>query len=411
MKKLLITFAAVLTMLASVLPSVLARANDAGPLDTVAISPASALVAVNGTRQFTAVARDAANQTVSNVTYNWTVIAGGGTINATSGLFTAGNITGTFNETVQVTAIQGNITRSSNATVIAAAPGQLVSLEVHPEAVTLPVNGTRQFTAVAKDAFNHDVSNVTYNWSVVAGGGTINATSGLFTAGNVTGTFNGTVRVTAVMGTAALNSSATVVVSTQGVMDHVVILPANANVAINGTRQFTAVAKDAFNHDVSNVTYNWSVVAGGGTINATNGLFTAGNVTGTFNGTVSVTAVQGNITKNANATVSVASAKAGGKQPPGWEKGRKKGWGDDKTPPGWEHGNKKGWGDNSTPPGLAKGQDDDQGENEAEHANPAPQAKPANPAPNKGNNDNPTHGNSGNTPVAGNANRGNKGKD
>jgi len=401
MKKLLITFAAVLTLVASVLPSALARANDAGPLDTVAISPASALVAVNGTRQFTAVSRDAANQTVSNVTYNWSVVAGGGTINATSGLFTAGNVTGTFNGTVQVTAVQGNITRNANATVIAAVTGQLVSLEVHPENVTLPVNGTRQFTAVAKDAFGHDVSNVTCNWSVVAGGGTVNVTSGLFTAGNVTGTFNGTIRLTAVLGTAALNASATVVVGTQGVMDRVVILPANTNVAINGTRQFTAEAKDAFNHDVSNVTYNWSVVAGGGTINATSGLFTAGNITGTFNGTVQVTAIQGNITKTANTTVSVTAVKAGGKQPPGWEKGKKKGWDDKHHPPGGEHGKKKGWDNKQNPPGLAKEQGGNQDGNNAGQAKPGQQAQSANPASNRGN-----------PPAAGNANNhGNNGKD
>ena len=504
MKKLLITFAAVLTLVASALPTMLARASDAGPLVRVAISPAPALVAVNGTQQFTAASKDAANQTASNATYVWSVVAGGGTINATSGLFTAGNDTGTFNNTVvvvavqgnitmsavatvtvalpgqlvslavsptatilasnttlqftavakdafnqnatsvnytwavvagggtvdnatglftagntsgtfngtvQVTAVQGNITQTANATVVVAVPGELVTLAVSPAAVTVPVNGTQQFTAVAKDAFNQNATGVNLTWSVVAGGGTINSTSGLFTAGNTTGTFNGTVQVSGVQGNITKNATATVTLGIHGTLDHVVISPANTTVAVNGTRQFTAIAKDVFNNNVSNVTYNWSVVAGGGTINATSGLFTAGNTTGTFNGTIQVSAVQGDITRTANATVTVA-IKAGEKPhtPPGWEKGKKKGWDDDHNPPGWDHGKKKGWDDEHTPPGLAKGDDDDdEGEHEAEHANPG---QPC-PCPDKGKDTgNTDHGNSANSPAAGNANNhGNKGKD
>ncbi|MDO8579203.1 MAG: hypothetical protein Q7R50_08540 [Dehalococcoidales bacterium] len=504
MKKLFITMAAVLTLVASTLPAVLAQANDAGPLDSVAISPAPALVAVNGTQQFTAVSKDAANQTVSNVTCNWSVVAGGGTINATSGLFTAGNDTGTFNGTVQVTAVQGNITvtavatvtvavpgqlvslvvsptsalvatngtqqftavakdafdqnatsvnytwavvagggtvdnstglftaantsgtfngtvqvtavqgnitKTANATVIVAIPGQLVSLTVSPAAVIVPVNGAQQFTAVAKDAFNQNATGVNLTWSVVAGGGTINSTSGLFTAGNTTGTFNGTVQVTAVQGSINQTANATVIVGIHGVLDHVVISPANATVVVNGTRQFTAVAKDAFNSNVSNVTYNWSVVAGGGSINATSGLFTAGNTTGTFNGTIQVNAVQGNITVTAVATVTVA-VKSGDKHrtPPGWEKGKKKGWDDDDNPPGWDHGKKKGWDDEHTPPGLAKGDDDDdECEREAEHK----QAKPADSCTGQcQDNDDTDHGNAGDNPAAGNAgDHGKKGED
>lgn len=216
MKKLLMTFAAVLTLVAAMLPAVLVKGAE-GPLDTVVISPAPALVAVNGTQQFTAVSQDAANQTVGNATYVWSVAAGGGTINATSGLFTAGNDTGTFNSTVAVVAVQGNITVSAVATVTVAVPGQLVTLAVSPAAITLPVNGTQQFTAVAKDAFNQNATGVNLTWSVVADGGTINSTSGLFTAGNATGTFNGTVQVTAVQGDIARTANATVAVVAKSV--------------------------------------------------------------------------------------------------------------------------------------------------------------------------------------------------
>lgn len=341
-----------------------------GQLVTLEITPLSALVPTSGTRQFTAIAKDAFGQNSSGVNYTWEVTNGGGTVDNATGLFTAGNTRGTYNGTVTVTAVQGNITNTANASVTVAVPGQLVSLAVSPTSVTLPVNGTQQFTALVKDAFDQNATGVNLTWSVVAGGGTVNSTSGLFTAGNTTGTFNDTVVVTAVQGNVTLTAAADVTLGIAGVLDHLVISPNNATVTVNGTRQFKAVAKDVFNNNVPNATYTWSVVAGGGTINATSGLFTAGNATGTFNGTVEVTVTAGNTTRIANATITVVAGSSEQKHtPPGFSKGKKKGWDGKNTPPGWEHGKKKGWNGQSVLPGLTKHEDGNKGEQEAEHAN------------------------------------------
>jgi hypothetical protein len=69
--------------------------------------------------------------------------------------------------------------------------GAITSITVTPN-VSMTVNGTQQFTAVAKNA-NGGVVAMTPAWSVVAGGGTI-STSGLFTAGAVAGTYANTVK-------------------------------------------------------------------------------------------------------------------------------------------------------------------------------------------------------------------------
>lgn len=85
------------------------------------------------------------------------------------------------------------------------APGTLRSLTVTPDA-TLPYNGTQQFVAVGRDA-DGAVVPITPTWSVVAGGGTIDA-NGLFTAGTTAGSYPGTVRASS--GTLAGFASVTV---------------------------------------------------------------------------------------------------------------------------------------------------------------------------------------------------------
>ena len=90
-----------------------------------------------------------------------------------------------------LTAAATGLTGATSApfTVSGASP---VSIVVTPNPATLPANVTQQFTAVGKDARGNDVS-ISPTWSVVAGGGTIDGVTGLFTSGTVAGTFTKTV--------------------------------------------------------------------------------------------------------------------------------------------------------------------------------------------------------------------------
>ena len=263
----------------------------AGPLASITVTPNPASMAINATQQFTAVGKDAAGNVVT-ITPAWSVVAGGGAINPTSGLFTAGTTAGTFTNTVRaaVGAIAG--TATVNVT-----PGPLASISVTPNPASVPTSAAQQFTAVGKDAGGNVVA-ITPAWSVVNGGGTIDAASGLFTAGTIAGTYTNTIR--AASGTIA--GLATVNVTP--VLATLTVQPNPANVFTFNTQQFAVTGRDATGNVIPTSGVVWSVVNGGGTIDANSGLFTAGGTTGTFANTVQATSgtVSGNATVNVNST-------------------------------------------------------------------------------------------------------------
>jgi len=245
----------------------------AGPLATISVTPNPASMAINGTQQFTAVGQDVGGNPVAIVPV-WDIVASGGTINSSTGLFTAGTLTGTFTNTVRVTA--GGM--SGFATVLVTS-GPLATITVTPSPVFMPTSATQQFVAVGRDASNN-VFIITPVWSVVNGGGTINS-SGLFTAGLVAGPYLNTVRATSGL----ISGTASVTVTVIPVLTTITVTPNPASVVANGSQPFTAVGRDQ-NTNVMAFVPTWSVVNGGGAINSGTGVFTAGAVVGTFNSTV-----------------------------------------------------------------------------------------------------------------------------
>lgn len=252
---------------------------------SITITPSPVSLALLGTQQFVAVGRDADDQVVS-ISPVWSVEAFGGSISS-GGLFTASNVAGVFTNTVQ--AKVGDIKANVTVTVTS---GALASITVTPNPANLVVGATQQYTATGRDASGNPVA-ITPVWTVVAGGGTVNAT-GLFTAGLATGVFMNTVRAT--VGTVSGTSSAVIGV---GALATIVVTPNPVNLAIGATQQFTAVGRDIGNNVVA-ITPTWSVVSAGGTVNAS-GLFTAGNIAGTFNNTVR--ALSGGISGTATVTI------------------------------------------------------------------------------------------------------------
>ena len=135
----------------------------------VTVSPTSATLSPGGTQQFTAAVTG-----TSNTAVNWA--ATGGAI-STSGLFTAGTTAGT-NFTVTATSA-ADTTKSATAHVTIQAP---VGITVSPTSATLSPGNTQQFTATVTGT-----SNTAVTWT--ATGGAI-STSGLYTAGQTTGSFS-----------------------------------------------------------------------------------------------------------------------------------------------------------------------------------------------------------------------------
>jgi hypothetical protein len=211
--------------------------TDPGVLALITVTP-NVTLAPGGTQQFTAAGSDIDGIAVA-ITPVWSVIAGGGTINGT-GFFTAGATPGVYTATVQ--AASDGMSGTANVTVIV---GVLATITVTPNPDTLAQGGTRQFTAVGRDASNNVIA-ITPVWSVVASGGSINA-GGLFTAGVVDGTFNNTVRATS----GSIFGSATVVVDAAFIPPPVIPLGLVAPYGIMAGLSFTCITGGLISADIA----------------------------------------------------------------------------------------------------------------------------------------------------------------
>ncbi len=249
--------------------------SDAGTLSAIVVSPNPQSLQVNATQQFTAVGTDFADAKVA-ISPVWSVVSGGGTISA-AGLFTAGTVPGTYASTVMAT----SGSKTATATIVVTV-GPLATIVVTPNPDSVLQGGTQQFVAVGKDAAGNAVQ-FTPTWSVVANGGSISGT-GLFTAGASAGTFTNTIQAS----NSSIKGNATVVVTVAPVVATITVTPNPAVMLTSGTQQFAAVARDG-SGNVLPLSPTWAVVAGGGSINASSGVFTAGNATGTFTNTIRAT--------------------------------------------------------------------------------------------------------------------------
>jgi hypothetical protein len=365
MKKLVIGIILTLVLSATAVPLFAFAANGQGTLDHVTISPDSAVVVPGGAQQFTAKSYDANNHALTGVTYVWQVVAGGGTMDMNTGYFTAGSSIGTYTDSIKVTASKSGVAVTDLATVIVANHGDLYDVVISPETATIQPLGTQQFSAVAKDAFGTEIiTGISYLWQIVNLGGAIDPTTGLFTAGTATSTFENTVQVTAAQAVTLITKSdtATVKVARLGDLDSVTISPDEATVLVGDSKQFSVAAKDAFNNDISTgVTCAWTVTGSGNEIDIT-GKFTADSTPGTYTITVTATQSGTGLMKSDIATVTVIAEEEEleGSVPPGWSHGRKAGWHGSTTPPGWSKGNKTGWNGKDSPPGLLNMKNGDQ---------------------------------------------------
>jgi 3-polyprenyl-4-hydroxybenzoate decarboxylase len=246
---------------------------------TVGVSPAAPTVLAGATQAFTATV-----SLLTNTAVTWSIAPAVGSINPSTGLYTAPATPPATSQTVTVTATSTAApTRTGTATVTVPA----VVVGISPTAPTVVMNGTQQFTATVTGSANTSVT-----WSVQSGGGSVNG-SGLYTAPGAAGA--AVVRATSVADPTKF-AEANVTIITAAVT--VTISPTSTTVTTSATRQFTATVTNAAN---TNVTWSVQEGASGGSVNAT-GLYTAPGTPGTFH--VIATSVQDN-TKSATATVTV----------------------------------------------------------------------------------------------------------
>lgn len=222
----------------------------------VTISPTTLTLAVNETRTFSGLG--------GSTPYTFSVQSGGGSVNASSGAYTAPGSVGTA--TVRITDAL-NQTADATVTIVAA-------LSLSPATVTLAVGNQQQFTP------SGGVGPFTYD--IQSGSGSVNS-SGLFTAGGSSG--SAVVRVT--------DSEGRTATSTVTINGALAISPTTAELIFAGTQTFTASGGLG--------PYSYTVVTPGtGSVGVSTGAYVAPSLAGTE--TVRVTDSLGN-TSNATVTI------------------------------------------------------------------------------------------------------------
>ncbi len=220
-------------------------------------------LAPGATRQFvhTITWSDGATRPV-NVTYTAT----GGTISST-GLFTAGQIAGTF----LVIANCGCGRPDTAVVLISQVSSQLVSLTLNPASATMMAGSTRQFSTTALWSTGATtVPPVTYS----ATGGSITQT-GLYTAPSTPGTY----RVIVAQNGGSVRDTSEVTVQAAAVtLSSLTMTPPSVSLNAGQTQQFSVAGSwSNGGNSAPPVTYS----ATGGTISAT-GLYTAPSAAGTY---------------------------------------------------------------------------------------------------------------------------------
>ncbi|MDR3608675.1 MAG: hypothetical protein P4M08_15030 [Oligoflexia bacterium] len=137
---------------------------------TLTISPTSQTVTGGSTLQFTA--------TGGTSPYIFTIASGGGSINSSTGLFTAPTIAATVTVTVIDSSSKGS-SASATVTVSSTTSSNSGSLTVSAASSNIAPSSTDQFTA------SGGVS--PYSYSLVAGSGSVSPSTGLYTASSASG--------------------------------------------------------------------------------------------------------------------------------------------------------------------------------------------------------------------------------
>ncbi len=155
-------------------------------ISKITVTPATANVNVGSTQQFYASAVDSNNNSLA-VALSWASSSSN-----VASVNLNGVATGLAAGTTQITASAGGITSNTVALTVAS---KVVSITISPMSSSVKVNGTQQFTAVAKDSGGNVVTGAVVSWACSFSGiATIDAN------GLVTGVSPGTVTIVASVG-------------------------------------------------------------------------------------------------------------------------------------------------------------------------------------------------------------------
>jgi uncharacterized protein YjdB len=251
------------------LPPVAFSANArAGTIASISVAPDGATLASLGdTRQYTAIARDAAGNVVPGVTFAWSSSAP-----QVAPVTQAGLATATSNGTTTITAESGGVRGTATLTVAQ----QVARVTVEPGTVSVPVGGTAGLTARALDANNNPVAGAAITWSSSAEN--VATVSG---SGVVTGRGVGTATITAASGGRSGTAQATVVAGSvppppaPDPVASVSVTPPSGEVPVGGSLQLTATPRNAAGTALTGRQVTWQSSAPGVATVDANGRVTA----------------------------------------------------------------------------------------------------------------------------------------
>ncbi len=263
-------------------------------LTTITVSPATVSILKGATQQFTATGYDQNRNVMSpQPTFTWTLSNNQfATINSATGV-----ATGTYPGSVTVTAASGSVTGTAALTVTSSTTAVLTTITVSPATVSILKGATQQFTATGYDQNRNVMSpQPTFTWTLSNNQfATINSATGV-----ATGTYPGSVTVTAASGSVTGTAALTVTSSTTAVLTTITVSPATVSILKGATQQFTATGYDQNRNVMSpQPTFTWTLGNNQfATINSATGV-----ATGTYPGSVTVTAASGSVTGTAALTV------------------------------------------------------------------------------------------------------------
>jgi hypothetical protein len=211
---------------------------NAGALDHIVISPATATITAGGSQSYTAEAYDGYGNhwSVTGSTafdYDGTSCSGNSCTPAGPGTYT---VTGTYS----------GMTDTASLTVNA---GGLHHIVISPATATITAGGSQSYTAEAFDTGNNSLGDVTastdfdYDGTACSGASCGPTTAGTYT---VTGTYSG------MTDTASLTVNA-------GALDHIVISPQNQTIDFGQSQAYSAEGFDVYGNSLGGVAASYTI--------------------------------------------------------------------------------------------------------------------------------------------------------
>jgi Right handed beta helix region len=209
---------------------------DHAVLDHIVISPANGTIAAGGLQAYAAEGFDVSNNSLGNVTAFTTFSI------SPDGTCTGASCTATAAGPHTVTANNAGMTNTATLTVTA---GALDHLALSPASTAIPAGGSQVYTAEGRDQHDNSLGDVTSSTTFVI------APEGSCSGATCTGSASGVHTVTA--NHAGKTGTASLAIGADGV-DHIVITPPGATIAVGGSQAYTAQGFDASNNSLGDVT-------------------------------------------------------------------------------------------------------------------------------------------------------------